>query len=109
MKKRILVGSLFFMLLLLVSKVEARDYYLVCDPQVGVSSYTLIVNGMVDPVVYPAELDGSVKILLTGYVPGTPYIFELVAVDVSGWGSDLSDPLSATKPVKSLSVRIKSE
>ena len=107
--KKLGISCMFFMLLLLVSKVEARDYYLVCDPQVGVSSYTLIVNGIEDPVVYPVEPDGSVKILLTGYTPGAPYIFELVAVDVSGWGSDLSDPLSATKPVKSLSVRIKSE
>ncbi len=99
---------IFLAIMFWASSAIAKDYYLTCDPQVGVASYTLIVNGVEDPTVYLAEPDGSAKILVSGFTSG-PYVFALIAVHSSGWGSDTSDPLDAEKPAKSLNARIVGE
>lgn len=82
--------------------------FLVCDPQVGVIEYQLEVNGAQDQTVYAAEPDGSALINIDTYTPGN-YTFRLKAVGQGGWPSDWSDPLDATKPLKSGSVRIEDQ
>lgn len=101
--------TLIFLTIVIVlwaSSLYAQPYYLTCDPQSGVSEYILIENGSEHLTRYPAISDGSAQILLQGYTPGMPYVFELIAVDQSGWGGDISDPLNARKPGKSSNVRI---
>ena len=82
--------------------------FLVCDPQLGVVSYKLELNGVADTVSYLAEPDGSAKINIDGYSPGN-YTFRLKAVGQGEWPSDWSDPFDATKPLKSGTVRIINE
>jgi hypothetical protein len=82
--------------------------FLVCDPQLGVTSYKLEVNGVEDATTYLAEADGSAKIAVDSYSAGN-YTFRLKAIGEGGWPSDWSDPFNATKPLRSGNVRIEDQ
>ena len=101
MKKLLL--SLFFSLVLSVTSAFA--WLLVCDPQLGVVTYDIEVNGIVVETNYVAEVDGSIKYNVDYLAPGM-VSFRLRAKDVSGWGSSWSVPFDATKPGSPGNARI---
>ena len=78
--------------------------FLVCDPQVGVISYALEVNGVFTAGL-AAETDGSIKYDLAGMSPG-PYVFKAQAYGEGGWPSDWSNPFNVVKPGNPLNLRI---
>lgn len=69
---------------------------LVSDPNEGVATYDVEVDGTVTSGV-PASADGSLNFNVDGLGPG-PHTFRARAYDASGWASEWSDPYSATKP-----------
>lgn len=82
--------------------------FLVCDPQAGVISYNLDVNG--GAVIYdiPAAPDGYIRYDLAGMAAGA-YIFRAQAIGQGGWPSDWSDPFDTMKPGSPLNLRVSSE
>jgi hypothetical protein len=91
---RVLLSIIF---LILLSFSATASPFLVCDPQDGVASYLVSTDGCETfPGTKNAELDGSIKLDLEGYSPGT-YYFCLRAVSVSGEISDPSQVLRETR------------
>jgi hypothetical protein len=71
---------------------------LICDPQEGVASYIVEIDGTT--VSADAQADGSLK-LNVDYLPEGRHIFRARAISDQGWPSDWSDPYSALKPMRS--------
>ena len=97
--------KLFIIACILLLPVTAFAWSLVCDPQTGVATYEVEVNGVVTDPSHPAEADGSIHYNIDHLGPG-PHIFRLRAYDTSGWGSDWSVPFDATKPGSPGNARI---
>ena len=102
--KTFLFTVLFLVLFLLITSF-AWSASLVCDPQAGVVSYSVEVDGVVVAPAYPAESDGSILYNIDG-LPQGQHTFRLSAMGQGGWSSDWSSPLDATKPGSPGSVRI---
>jgi hypothetical protein len=82
--------------------------FLVCDPQTGVTQYTIEVKqgtAVIETATFAAQADGSGKWDLAKYAVGS-YSFRLKAADAKGWWSDFSVPFDATKGVVPGNVRI---
>jgi len=82
--------------------------YLACDPQTGITQYTIEVKkggAVIETATFAALADGSAKWDLTKYTSGA-YTFRLRCADAKGWWSDWSDPFDATKPSKVGGVKI---
>ena len=77
---------------------------LVCDPQQGVVSYNVDVDGVITTGVI-AETDGSILYNID-YLPQGQHTFKLQAIGSGDWPSDWSDPLDATKPGSPGNVRV---
>lgn len=71
--------------------------FLVSDPQAGVTSYEVFINGAQVAAAHPAESDGSLKYDLAGTTPGQ---YEMNAKACNDWGcSELSeDPFFSSGP-----------
>jgi len=95
---------ILILILLMASPVFATD--LVCDPQPGVVSYDIELNGVIIATDYPAEADGSIKYNVDAFNPGN-YTFRGRVKSAEGWPSDWSDPFVATKPGGIGGLRIK--
>ena len=78
--------------------------FLVCDPQAGVISYNLDIDGAIISDI-SAQPDGSVHYDLAGMAIGA-HIFKAQAIGQGGWPSDWSDPFDATKPANPLNLRV---
>ena len=70
--------------------------FLVCDPQVGIVSYDVEVDGVVVSNI-PAESDGSI-LYNVDHLPVGLHSFKIQAIGQGGWPSDWSLPLDVTKP-----------
>ena len=81
--------------------------FLVCDPQAGVISYHLDIDGTLINYI-PAEPDGSIHYDLAGMSPG-PHIFKAQAIGEGGWPSDWTDPFDTVKPTSPLNFRVSLE
>ena len=81
--------------------------FLVCDPQAGVRSYNLDINGAITPGI-SAQPDGSIHFDLVGMAPG-PYIFKAQAVGEGGWPSPWTPPLDTVNPESPLNFRVSGE
>ena len=68
---------------------------LVCDPQSGVASYIVEIDG--SETITDAQTDGSLK-LNVDYLPEGQHTFRAKAVSTEGWPSDWSDPYTALRP-----------
>lgn len=91
MKKFIVM--LFICFIAIPSWLFAAD--LVCDPQQGVTSYIVEVDGV--ETYTDAQPDGSLKLNID-YLTAGQHTFKARAVSAEGWPSDWSDPLQALKP-----------
>ena len=83
--------------------------FLVCDPQSGVTSYTVEIGqgaNISTQIGIPAQPDGSLRLdLVTITQPGN-YTFRAKACNAE-WGcGEYSSPFSATKPGSPGNVRI---
>lgn len=92
---KFIIAFLFALLLLLPGTVFA--WSLICDPQVGVVSYDVEVDGVIIAALFPAETNGSIRYNIDHLGPG-PVSFRLRAISASGWGSDWMVPFVAGKP-----------
>ena len=81
--------------------------FLVCDPQAGVISYNLDVDGAIVTGI-SAQPDGSIHYDLVGMVVG-PHSFKAQAIGQGGWPSDWSDPFNTVKPENPLNLRVSLE
>lgn len=81
--------------------------FLVCDPQAGVGSYNLDVDGTITKGI-PAEPDGSIHFDLDGMAVG-PHIFKAQAIGQGGWPSDWTPPFDTVKPENPLNFRVSGE
>ncbi len=100
------MNKILIAFLLLLLPVSVFAWSLVCDPQTGVTTYDVEVNGTVIAADYPAETDGSIIYNIDHLGPG-PVTFRLLAKGVGGWGADAwSLPFDAAKPVGSGGLRI---
>lgn len=67
-----------------------------CDPQVGVDTYDVELDGTVIATEYPAEADGSIRFDMVGTVDGDHSI-RIKAKNL--WGEAWSTPFAFTKSV----------
>ncbi len=81
--------------------------FLVCDPQAGVISYNLDIDGAIDSNI-PAQPDGSIRYDLAGMAVGA-HTFKAQAKGQGGWPSDWSDPFDTVKPESPLNLRVSLE
>ena len=81
--------------------------FLVCDPQAGVRSYNLDIDGAVTQDI-PAQPDGSIHFDLDGMAVGA-HIFKAQAVGQGGWPSDWTPPLDTVNPENPLNFRVSGE
>jgi len=73
--------------------------FLICDPQAGITQYTVEVKqgaAVIETATFASQADGSAKWDLAKYAVGS-YSFRLKAADAKGWWSDFSVPFDATK------------
>lgn len=98
MKKLIGILSIT-LLIILMSTLSMAAPFLVCDPQAGVQSYEIFIDGQQvtgGPIL--AEVDGSLQYDLAGTTPGA-YTFTAKAC-ADPWGcSEDSDPFVSPPPV----------
>lgn len=109
-KQMILIAGLIVLMMMLgllwsVNALAAP--FLVCDPQAGVISYNLDVNGTIIEGI-PAAIGGSIYWDLAGMSFG-PHTFKAQAIGEGGWPSDWSDPFDTTKPENPLNLRVSGE
>ncbi len=102
--KRLLVALL---LVLAFSVTVFAAPFLICDPQAGVISYNLDIDGAVINGIL-SQPDGSIYYNLAGMSAG-PHIFKAQAIGQGGWPSDWSDPFDTTKPNSPLNLRVSLE
>ena len=81
--------------------------FLICDPQAGVISYNLDIDGAIIEGI-PAQPDGSIHYDLAGRSVG-PHIFKAQVIGQGGWPSDWSDPFPTVKPENPLNLRVSGE
>lgn len=82
-------------LLLLPSCVCFAGFYLVCDPQVGVTHYEVCVNGDCERVA--AQADGSLSYDLSRFGAGSyEFVVKALMVSASEWGESGPASLSAS-------------
>ena len=81
--------------------------FLVCDPQTGVVSYNLDIDGTIVPPIV-AEPDGSIHYDLVGMSAG-PHVFKAQAIGQGGWPSDWTLPFDTTKPTTPLNFHVSLE
>ena len=85
-------------LLLSVSTFAFSAPFLVCDPQTGVETYTVIQEGEEIATDVSAESDGSLRYDLVNVTPGV-YNFTAKACE-GDWGcSEVSDPYISNTPM----------
>ena len=81
--------------------------FIVCDPQAGVRSYNLDINGVITPNI-PAQPDGSIHYDLAD-MPLGPHVFKAQALGQGGWPSDWTPPLDTVNPESPLNFRVSGE
>ena len=81
--------------------------FLVCDPQAGVVSYNLDVDGAIIEDI-TAQINGSIHYDLAGMSAG-PHVFKAQAIGQGGWPSDWSHPFDTVKPETPLNLRVSLE
>lgn len=106
-KRKVIIGMVGFLtaLFLLAIATKCEAWSLVCDPQIGVISYDVEVDGVVIAALYPAETNGSILYNIDHLGPG-PVVFRLRPWDASGWGADWSLPFDARKPNVAIGAKI---
>lgn len=97
---------LSILLATLFGTVTGHAWSLTCDPQTGVTSYDVEIDGIMEYPAFPAEADGSILYNIDHLADGAYHTFKLWSYDASGWGSDASVPFDARKPSASGNVRI---
>lgn len=106
MKKMLFVSIVTTILFLSFSISTSAAPFLVCDPQAGVISYNLELNGGTAINNIVAEPDGSIKYDLAGIAVGS-YIVRAQACnewDCSGWSVDF--PFTKAIPSTPANIRI---
>ena len=98
---------LTLILILIFSTTAFAAPFLVCDPQAGVISYNLDIDGLITSDIL-AQPDGSIHYDLVGMAIGV-HVFKAQAVGQGGWPSSWSDPLDTMKPGSPTGVRVFSE
>ena len=109
MKAIAFLTGICLMALLLPVLAFGQTYYLVSDPNPGVTKVIVIINGVEQPGE-DAALDGLVHHALPGFDPGGPkMIFNAKAsFDGEVW-SELAVPLYKGKPDPYTGLRVSSE
>ena len=102
--KKLVILAVLFMSIVFVTYASAATY-LACDPQTGVLSYEVEVDGITVDSNYQAEPDGSILYQVDSLSNGA-HTFRLKAIGQGGWPSDWSLPFSATKPDTATNARI---
>ena len=99
--------SLLVLIFLLIPVFCFAAPFLVCDPQAGVISYNLDIDGAITTGI-SAQPDGSIYYDLAVMSVGA-HIFKAQAIGEGGWPSDWSDPFDSVKPGSPLNLRVSSE
>lgn len=91
-KRLVFIGIVLVSVVLMVAFVCYAGPFLVCDPQAGVTSYELEIDGAVVASNISAEADGSVRYDMAGTANGS---YNLRLRCSNPWGvSEWSDPLA---------------
>lgn len=109
MKVIAFITAICLMVLLLPVLAFGQTYYLVSDPNPGVTKVIVSINGVEQPIE-DAAVDGSVHHALPGFDPAGPkMVFNAKAsFDGEVW-SDLAVPLYKGKPDPHTGLRVSLE
>ena len=109
MKTIAFIRGICLMALLLPVLAFGQSYYLVSDPNPGLTKVIVTINGVEQPIE-DAAIDGSVHHALPGFDPAGPkMVFNAKAsFDGEVW-SDLGIPLYKGKPDPHTGLRVSSE